>query len=249
MITGFTGSKKRAESSERLQRACALLCWCSAFSSLEWCQWCRYSFLHLTYGKIKTGTGQQHALGLPEPGRSIGGFIPADWLLISIWASLQSFVSQLPPYLPFEIRVCVSAQSCLTLCNLMNCSPSGSSVNGISQTRILEWVTISFSKGSSWSRDGTLLRLLYWQMDFFSFIFISWRLITLQYCSVFCHTLTWISHGFPCVPHPEPPPASLPIPSLWVFPMHKPWALVSCIQPRLAIYFTLDNIHVSMLFS
>ena len=28
---------------------------------------------------------------------------------------------------------------------------------------------------------------------FFSFIFISWRLITLQYCSVFCHTLTWIS--------------------------------------------------------
>ena len=37
---------------------------------------------------------------------------------------------------------------------------------------------------------------------FFSFIFISWRLITLQYCSVFCHTLTWISHGFTCIPHP-----------------------------------------------
>ena len=35
---------------------------------------------------------------------------------------------------------------------------------------------------------------------FFSFIFISWRLITLQYCSGFCHTLTWISHGFTCVP-------------------------------------------------
>ena len=40
---------------------------------------------------------------------------------------------------------------------------------------------------------------------FFSFIFISWRLITLQYCSGFCHTLTWISHGFICVPHSEPP--------------------------------------------
>ena len=39
----------------------------------------------------------------------------------------------------------------------------------------------------------------------FSFIFISWRLITLQYCSAFCHTLTWISHGFTCVPHPDPP--------------------------------------------
>ena len=37
---------------------------------------------------------------------------------------------------------------------------------------------------------------------FFPFIFISWRLITLQYCSGVCHTLTWISHGFTCVPHP-----------------------------------------------
>ena len=40
---------------------------------------------------------------------------------------------------------------------------------------------------------------------FFSFIFISWRLITLQYCSGFCHTLTWISHGFTCIPHTDPP--------------------------------------------
>ena len=39
---------------------------------------------------------------------------------------------------------------------------------------------------------------------FVSFIFISWRLITLQYCSGFCHTLTWISHGFTCIPHPDP---------------------------------------------
>ena len=81
----------------------------------------------------------------------------------------------------------------------------------------------------------------------FYFIFISWRLINLQYCSGFCHTLTWISHGFTCVPHPDPP--SVPIPSLCVFPVHQPWALVSCIQPELAICFTLDNIHVSMLFS
>ena len=40
---------------------------------------------------------------------------------------------------------------------------------------------------------------------FFPFIFISWRLITLQYCSGFCHTLTWISHGFTCIPHLDPP--------------------------------------------
>ena len=34
-------------------------------------------------------------------------------------------------------------------------------------------------------------------------IYFNWRLITLQYCSGFCHTLTWISHGCTCVPHPE----------------------------------------------
>ena len=46
----------------------------------------------------------------------------------------------------------------------------------------------------------------YGKVFFFSpIICISWRLITLQYCSGFCCTLTWISHGFTCVPHPEPP--------------------------------------------
>ena len=45
-----------------------------------------------------------------------------------------------------------------------------------------------------------------WQvlLLFFPFIFISWRLITLQYYSGFCHTLTWISHGVTCIPHPDP---------------------------------------------
>ena len=39
-------------------------------------------------------------------------------------------------------------QSCLTLCNPLDCSPRGSSVHGILQARILEWVAISFSSGS-----------------------------------------------------------------------------------------------------
>ena len=42
-----------------------------------------------------------------------------------------------------------------TLCNPMDCSPPSSSVHGIFQARILEWVAISFSRGSSWPRDQT----------------------------------------------------------------------------------------------
>ena len=41
------------------------------------------------------------------------------------------------------------AQSCLTLCDPMDCSLPGSSVHGIFQARILGWVAISFSRGSS----------------------------------------------------------------------------------------------------
>ena len=82
----------------------------------------------------------------------------------------------------------------------------------------------------------------------FSFIFISWRLIILQYCSGFCHTLTCISHGI----YMYSPSRSAPPPhwrSLWVSPVYRARALVSGIQTGLAICFTIDNIHVSMLFS
>ena len=51
--------------------------------------------------------------------------------------------------------LCWHAQSCLTLCDPMDCSPPGSSVLGISQTRTLEWVAISSSRGSSWPRHWT----------------------------------------------------------------------------------------------
>ena len=55
-------------------------------------------------------------------------------------------------------RMCVCvlvAQLCLTLCDPMDCSPPGSFVHGIFQARILEWVAISFSRGSSQPRDRT----------------------------------------------------------------------------------------------
>ena len=47
------------------------------------------------------------------------------------------------------------AQLCLTLCDPMDCSPPGISIHGIFQARLLEWVAISFSRGSSQPRDQT----------------------------------------------------------------------------------------------
>ena len=48
-----------------------------------------------------------------------------------------------------------SHQLCLTLCDPMDCSPPGSSVHGILQARILEWVAIPFSRGSFLPGDQT----------------------------------------------------------------------------------------------
>ena len=53
------------------------------------------------------------------------------------------------------VVVVLVAQSCLTLCNPMDRSLPGSSVHGILQARILQWVAILFSRGSSRSRDRT----------------------------------------------------------------------------------------------
>ena len=61
--------------------------------------------------------------------------------------SVRSTVS-----MPFAV-LCLVAQSCLTLWDPMDCSPPGSSVHGILQARILEWVAMLSSRGSSSSRD------------------------------------------------------------------------------------------------
>ena len=55
----------------------------------------------------------------------------------------------------FCARVCLVAQSCPTLCDSMDCSPPGSSVHGILQARIPEWLAIPFSGGSSPPRERT----------------------------------------------------------------------------------------------
>ena len=78
------------------------------------------------------------------------------------------------------------------------------------------------------------------------FIYFNWRLITLQHCGGFCHTFTWINM---CSPSWTPLPPTSPSHPSGSSQCTSPEHPVSCIKPRLAIYFTYDNIYVSMLFS
>ena len=66
-------------------------------------------------------------------------------------------ISGIPDPGKWSLCCCLFAQSCPNLCDLMDCSPLGSFVHGISQARILEWVAISFSRGSSQPRDWTCI--------------------------------------------------------------------------------------------
>ena len=79
-----------------------------------------------------------------------GIFFLSLWIWACMWLALTNKM----------LQKCVTpkvlvAQSCLTLYDPMAYSPSGFSVHGISQARILEWVAISFSRGSSWPKDWT----------------------------------------------------------------------------------------------
>ena len=56
--------------------------------------------------------------------------------------------------------VCLVTKSCPTLCDPMGCSPPSSSIHGVSQGRILEWVAILFSMGSSQGRYWTCISSL-----------------------------------------------------------------------------------------
>ena len=58
-------------------------------------------------------------------------------------------------WIPWKWKWECSRALCPALCDPVDGSPPGSSIHGILQARILEWVAISFSRGSSWPRDRT----------------------------------------------------------------------------------------------
>ena len=95
--------------------------------------------------------------GLPFPSPRD---LPDPRTLVSCIA--DGFLPSEPPGKPKKRRtylhdrtVCLVTQLCLTLCDPMDCSPPGSSVPGILQPRVLEWVAMPFSRGSSQPKDRT----------------------------------------------------------------------------------------------
>ena len=81
---------------------------------------------------------------------------------------------------------------------------------------------------------------------YFKFIYFNWKLITLQYCISSATHQHESANGVHVFPILNPPPISLPVPSLWVIPVHQPRA--SSIEPALAPRFLHDIIHISMTY-
>ena len=101
------------------------------------------------------------------------GSVPGFSLLVSPWdlgcvflllGTAQTGEAEIGLHLSSLTDTCVHASSvtwsCPTLCDPKDCSPPGSSVHGILQARILEWVAISSSKGSSQPRDRNCVSCL-----------------------------------------------------------------------------------------
>ena len=103
-----------------------------------------------------------------------------------------------------------SLQPCLTLCDPMNHNPLGSSVLGILQSRILEWVAMPFSRGSSQSRDQTLISFIScigrWVLYHLHHLGSPVRsraccCSVAQSCLTLCHPMDCSLPGFPVLQH------------------------------------------------
>ena len=99
---------------------------------------------------------QRHSLGAPprkfrvtKARHSSRGVCFATKLCSQWFNRVWCFLQEL------SLPLLKSLQSCPTLCGPTDYSPSGSSVYGILQARVLEWVATSFSRGSSWPKDQT----------------------------------------------------------------------------------------------
>ena len=94
----------------------------------------------------------------------------------------------------------LSLESRPTLCDPMDCSPPGPSVYGLLQARILQWIVIPSSRGSSGPRDRTphFLCLLHWQVGSLPLAPPGKvKVKVTQSCPILCHPMDCTVHGIP----------------------------------------------------
>ena len=89
-------------------------------------------------------------------------------------------------------------------------------------------------------------------LKIYLFIYFNCRLITLQYCSGFCHTITWISHGCTCVPILKPPPTpqghpSAPALSTLSHASNLDWRSISHMVIYMFQFYSLELSHPRLL--
>ena len=79
-------------------------------------------------------------------------------LLVNLWFDISQAISVVSGFnnLWKQCVLCLVTQSCLTHCDPLDCSPPGSCVHGVLQARILEWVAMPSSRGSSQPRSPAL---------------------------------------------------------------------------------------------
>ena len=145
---------------------------------------------------------QKYWSGLPC---SPPAYLPDLWIKPTtpvshaLWADSLLLVRGDPNLLYIHAK---SLQLCGTLCDPMDCSPPGSSVHRILQARILEWVALPFSRGSSLPRDWTCV----------SYVSCTGKLVFFFF---FLFVVNFVIHwnktamGLHVFPIPIPPPTSL----------------------------------------
>ena len=124
------------------------------------------------------------------------------------WTTVHGVTNLSNLIMKWKVRVKVT-QLCPTLCDPMNCSLPSTSVYGIIQARILEWVAIPFSRGSSQARDRTQVShiagrfLTIWATREADYEMPQFSSVA-QSCSTFCNPMDHSMPGLPVHYHKLP---------------------------------------------
>ena len=136
--------------------------------------------------------------------------------------------------------VVLVVQLCLTLCDLMDCSPPGSSVHVILQARILEWIATSFSNGSSLPRDWTHVSYISCIISSQASHLGSWVLDQNVHSCLHAWTLSLLCYPMTSLYISSP---IIPLPELEILRYSPSWAeWLNCCSPWL-VYVVGSSIH------